>query len=384
MQIVVNRQDLLTVLKRSGAAIKTKDLVSIRMCLLIVATAQGITFATTDGQIDIVIDGKGEVRQEGRAVLNHHRLSAIVNELPDGFVEISVDGKLKVSIKTTSSKRKFSMSSMDPVDFPSVLSPDQPPPMYVIESKILLQGISEVLFAAADPEDTSLPSGALLVPSKEKLFHLVALNGYEMAMATGWFVEKSSGEECLIPRNVLDALKGIPKDHVIALSKNDNKIFANAPGLRIRANQAWKPFPEVWKQTPQGLPEKRRWRVSSEAFLESVRAVSAGSDIVEGKDSYIQIDVTSSEGTVTLATRKSETGQGEDELAVTDTEPGSFKFHVNAGSLAKALKSFVPTEIDFYYDIIFDRPTLYLKNETLLATVMLIAEVSSPPPKEKK
>src|SRR5882724_12197158 len=161
MHIVINHQDLLSVLKRSGAAINSKDMVSVRQCILLEAGAQGaLTFATTDGQLDIVIDAKGGVKSGGRAVLNHHRLFAIVTELPEGYVEISVDAKMKASIRSSSSKRKFTMTALDAADFPPVLSLEQPAPMYSIESKILLQVSSEVAFGL-DAKGDDMPAGAL-------------------------------------------------------------------------------------------------------------------------------------------------------------------------------------------------------------------------------
>ena len=61
---------------------------------------------------------------------------------------------------------------------------------------------------------------------------------------------------------------------------------------------------------------------------------------------FVQIDVTCADGLVTLATRKSERSQGEDELTVADAEPGNFKFHVNADYLSHAVKAVVPVALD--------------------------------------
>jgi DNA polymerase III sliding clamp (beta) subunit (PCNA family) len=385
MQIVISRQELLSVLKRSGAAINKSDMVSVRQCLLIEAgVAQGFAFfTTTDGQLDIVIDAKAEVKTAGKAALNHAQLSARVNELPEGYVEITVDAKFKVTIKSSASKRKFLMTALDPSDFPPVTSTGKPTPLYSVEAKILLQAASEVAFAM-DSKGDEMPAGALIAPGDNAWFKMVTVNGHAMARALGWFTERGSAEECLLPRNLLEALRGVPKDHVITLARDQHKIFASAPGIRIRATPLARPFPQVWKQLSEGVPVKRRFRVSSETLLESVRAVSAGSDFVEGKDAFVQIDLTCTDGVVMITTRKSERSQGEDELTVVDSEPGSFKLHVNADYLSQAVKSFTPTEIDLYYDIVYDCPSLFLKNETLLAMVLLISEIASPPPKGSK
>lgn len=384
MQIVIDRQALLTVLKRSAAAITPNDMVSVRQCVLIdAADGSALSFAATNGQIDIIVSARGEVKDPGRAALNHHRLSSLINELPDGFVEMTVDAKFRVSIRSSSSKRKFTMTALDPVDFPPVLALEAPPTLYSVEAKILLQAAGEVSFAI-DSKASQLPAGALLSPVEDKFFEIAAVDGHVFAMAKGWFTERGSAEDCLLPKNFLDALRGVPKDHVIALAQGDNKIFATAPDMRVRCNQIQQPFPVGLKRGMlQSVPAERRFRVSSQALLESVSAVSTASEFVEGKDKYVQIDLTCTAGVVTLATRKSESASGEDELTVSDSDLSSFKLHFNATLMSLALKSFSPVEIDFYYAIIADRPMAFLKSETLIASVMLIDEIPSPPARSK-
>jgi len=387
MQIVINRQDLLSILKRSGAAINSGDMVSVRQCVLFSATdaSSAITCATTDGQLDITIQAKGEVKAPGACALNHHRLAAIVNELPEGYVEISVDGKFKATVRSSASKRKFSMTALDPVDFPKVTSAVEPETWYSVEAKILLQAASEVSFAI-DSKLEETPSGALLMPKEDKFFELAAVTGHSFALAKGWFSEaRQSNQNYLLPKNLLDALKTVPKDQIIELAQDNTHLFARAPGISIRALPLHRPFPvQVVPLLVGCVPQKRRFRVSSEALLESVRAVSAGSDFVEGKDKFVQIDLTYADGIVRMATRKSEKGQGEDEIGVEDADPRSFQIHFDANYMATALKSFVPTEIDFYFDIVNDRPSCFLRNETLLAMVLLIDEIAAPPAKGSK
>ncbi len=384
MQIVINRSDLLAALKRSGYAINPKDMLSVRRCALIVGEAQSrITFEGGDGIIDIVCVSKGEVKRAGSAALDHHRLLEIASQLPDAPVEITVDAKLKVLIRSGASKRRFTMTALDASSYVTAPIPEFVP-LYSVEAKILQQVASEVSFAVEKSAESQTPTGALLVPGEDKKFLLTAVNAHAMVVATAWFIERSSSEECLLPRNLLQALGGIPKDQIIDLFQDERIVYARTPDITIRAGRLQRPFPAVWKQASLGLPEHKRFRVSSEAFLESVRAVSAASDIVEGRDGFIQIDVTSEEGIVTVRTRASERTQGEDELPVSDMTAETFVFHANAEYLTQALRAFVPTELDLYYGIVYNQESLFLKNETLLAMVLLIAEVEAPPTKEKR
>ncbi len=361
-------------------------MVSVRQCVLVDSTGGeggALTFAATDGQIDIVVEAKGEVKRSGKAALNHHGLESKVAQLPEGYVEITIDQKLKVSIRSSSSKRKFQMTALDPADFPSVVSTVTPAALYSIEAKILQQTASEVAFGI-DGKGNEMPAGALLTPAEDKFFRLASVNRYALALATGWFTERSSSEDCLLPLNLLEALKAIPKEATLSISKDETKIFVTAPGVRIRASQLQRPFPPVWKQCAIGVPEKKRFRVSGEVLLESVRAVSVASALVEGAENFVQIDLSCKEGVVTVSTRQSDWSQGEDEVSVSDAAAGSFLLHVDAAHLSAALKSFGTTEVDLYFDVVFGQEALYLRSETLLAMLTLMTVVQAPPGKEKK
>lgn len=388
MQIVVNRQDLLTILKRAGAAIDPNTMLSIQKCVLLVAsTTPGepkLTIGATDGPLGVIQKlNTGEVKQPGQAVLSHRDLLQRIDKMPDGFIEITIDPKLKVSIKSSSSKLKFAMTGLDQAEFPPLLSERPGEPMYSVEAKILQQGASETAFALS----TDMTRGMLLAPGEDKLFQLIALGRYAFAVATGWFTERNGGAsttDCLLPKNLLDAVDGLPKDAILAISMDERKISVSTPDTLIFATRLQTQMPDVWRQIIKGAPVQKRFRVSSEAFLTSVKAVSVAADFVEGAEKFVQIDLISSEGEVTIRTKKSEKSQGEDELIVQDASPGSFQLHVDSGLLSAALRAFSPTDLDLYFDVIGGQEALVLKSETLFAMLQLIAVIPSPPPKEKK
>jgi DNA polymerase III sliding clamp (beta) subunit (PCNA family) len=388
MKIVVNRQDLLTVLKRAGSAIDPNTMLSIQKCVLLVAsTTPGtpkLTIGATDGVLGVIqkLD-TGEVKEPGQAVLNHRDLTQRIDNMPPGIVEITIDAQYKVSIRSSASKRKFAMTGLDPSEFPPLLKERPNETLYSVEAKILQQSASETRFALS----TDMCRGMLLVPGDDKLFQLIGLGRYAFAVATGWFTERNGGAsatECLLPLNLLEAVDALPKETICAISMDDKKISVSTPDTLIFASQLQTQMPDVWRQILRSAPVQKRFKVSSEAFLSSVKAVSVAADFVEGAEKFVQIDLVAKEGEVTIRTKKSERSQGEDELAVEDAAPGSFDFHVDAGILSAALRAFSPTDLDLYFDVIGGQEALVLKNETLFAMLQLIAVIPSPPPKEKK
>lgn len=394
MQIVINRSDLLTALKRTSAAF-VKDttnpervVLASEKCVLIVASVtpgeSKLTFGTSAGPLSVIIKSQaGEVRQSGRAVLNHKGLRERVDQMPEGLIDLTVDEQFRATIKSSSSKRKSTMTGIPPTEFPAVLDERPGSPLYSVEAKILQQLIGETAFVISD----DYIKGALLLPREEKIFQLIALGRYGFVAATGWFTERFGGASeanCLLPKSLLDAAGVLPKESIIRVSTDNTRVFFETDDTLIIAAQLHVQVPSVWDAIFQGAPTDKRFRVSSDAFLSSVKAVSVAADVVEGSDKHIQIDVLVNEGQVTVCTRRSARSQGEDELLVTDAAPGIFKFHMDADLLSQGLRAFSPTELDLYYADIEGQPSLVLKTETLFAVLRPLSVIEAPPAKGKK
>lgn len=388
MQIIVNRADLLTALKRLGAAVAPSDLLSVRRCVLIVAEAPApgeptrLTLGATSGPLSIIFSAPGEIKEPGRALLNHHGLIDRVNNLPDGAISLTVDDKQRAVVKSSASKRRMTMTGLVPEDFPSVLTgraTDEP--LFSIEAKILQQAGAEVSFAI----EKEHADGALLSPGEDKQFTLVSMGGHALAIATAWFTERSGSADLVLPRLLFDALDGVPGSDVLTFSEDAQKIYVSMPGSLVIAAKLHRDVPDVWRDVMKSAPSNKRFRISSEAFLESVKAVSVSTDFVEGTERFVQIDVTGHEGVVTISTRQSDRSRGEDELPVIDPDPTSYAFHVDAHYLSAALRSFAPAEVDVFYDVIKGQNMLMFRNETLLTMISLITDVQSrqPPPAKK-
>jgi len=379
MQFAIDRQEFLSTLKRAGAAINPSDMLAFRQSVLIVTEAkQPLVITGSSGPLAVICQAHGEVRKPGRALLNHRRLSAIVTELPLGSIEITVNDRFQVSFRGSSGKRKFTMTGADPADFPEISGATAGEALYSIETKILQQACDEVRFGV----DKAYTDGILLSPDPDGLkFRCVSMSSRQMAVATGWFTAASQRQECLLPTNLLDAVGALSSDTTeLVISMDEQKIgVATKNGeTLILALRLATTFPAVWKLMLEHIPQVKRFKVSSDRFLESVRAVSVAADFVEGAERFVQIDIAyeKTAGCV-VSTRKSERNFGEDDLPLIEApEDGSaFRLHIDGGLLSQALRSFSPAELDLYYDAINGQQTLCLRNETLCIILVPITPV---------
>lgn len=370
MHISVERSELITVLKRTGVAITEGKAEAYKSCVLIDGGA--MTFRKTGDALSVICKATGNSHKPGRALLNHRRLSSIVNELPPGLVDITVNDKLKTVVKSTVSKRKFDMPSHDPADYPPALDSAPGGVLYTIESKIFQQNASEVAFGI----DASRTNGALLVPFGGNRFRLMTLGSGAFCSAIGWFAETASGastDEVLLPSVLLAGASALPSDSThVGIHINGGRVALVTDRTTVGCALLAIEMPRVWQFLLDSVPKEKRFRVSSEAYLASVKAVMVGAEVVEGEDKFVEIHTAYKDGDCLISTLPSETNYGEDQLIVSDPSQTAYRVAMNGMRLAQALRSFVPYEIDVFYEAINGQQTLVLQNENLLVAMSTI------------
>lgn len=375
MKIHIERGQLLSVLKIVGAAVASteKSDKPYQSSVLVSASAAGIAMCTNSSTLHIQSDVTGEIKEGGKALLSHKRLVNNVSQLPTGLVEITVNDKLQVKIKSLSSKRNFSMQALDPDLFPPVLAPDNDEPLFGIEAKIFQQVGGETGFVV----DDSFIDGMLLSPIDDKRFGFVGMSGRGMSIATAWFTKSRTRNELVIPRALMEAIGALPGDQTeLLLSATDRRVTVRAPGITLACDQLQQNFPSVWEGVKAAAPKDRRFRVSSTALLESVRAVSVAAD-AEGTERFVQIDLTYKDSQCIVSTRKGSSNFGEDEVPVRDPADGECIIHMDGARLSSALRAFEPADLDVFYDVMLGQAALLLQNENLSVFLTPMADVKA-------
>lgn len=393
MHITCDRTSLLIALKRTGAAINPAYSPTRASVLFHVAASDDIRMGATDGTIGVSLRLSGSsVRQAGRAMLPHKRLTSLVTELPEGtLIEISVDDKFHATIKSATSKRKFTMSGYDPSDFPNVLAVamQESEALFALDAKSLISASADVKPSI----DQSRVDGALLMPDGKAKFHMVALCNASMSIATGELIEAEtqSLESVTLPRLLIESLSvfGGDKTSIVRVQRNAQHIRLESDGCVIFCAMLYQEFPGWWRDAIEAAPKERRFRVSAERFLESVRAVSVAADLEGVAERFVQIDVTYKDGECLVSTRKSQRNYGEDELPVTGTELSmgdarACVMHLDGQRLSAALRAATPGEVDVFYDVVGSQESFFLRGDAFQAMVMPVRVIEPPLASAKK
>lgn len=126
----------------------------------------------------------------------------LINNLPDGDVDISVTAKNTITIRADKIKNKY--KTMDPELFPAAVT-QKADNLLAIKADILLESIKRVSYAVPAMGNNAAMSSMCLQAVDGQL-NFVGLDGHVLA----WDKVEYDGEfELLIPKNTVDKLKSL-------------------------------------------------------------------------------------------------------------------------------------------------------------------------------
>ncbi len=139
---------------------------------------------------------------DGESFIIPERAFDLINNLPDGEMEISAAASNIITIKADKIKNKY--QTLDPAQFPTTASQDEGSELR-IKAEMLLESMKRVSYAVPAQGSNPVMSSMCLQASGGQL-NFVGLDGHVLA----WDKVEYSGEfELLIPKNTVDKLKSI-------------------------------------------------------------------------------------------------------------------------------------------------------------------------------
>lgn len=137
----------------------------------------------------------------------------LINNLPDGDVDISVTAKNTITIKADKIKNKY--KTMDPEQFPDSVT-QKADNLLAIKAETLLESIKRVSYAVPVMGSNAVMSSMCLQAVDGQL-NFVGLDGRVLA----WDKVDYDGEfELLIPKNTVDKLKSLGLDGDVQITYN--------------------------------------------------------------------------------------------------------------------------------------------------------------------
>lgn len=137
---------------------------------------------------------------EGESFIIPERAFDLINNLPDGEMEISVAANNIITIKADKIKNKY--QTLDPAQFPATASQDEGNEL-TIKAETLLESMKRVSYAVPT-QNTNAVMTAMCLQATGGQLNFAGLDGHVLA----WDKIDYDGEfELLIPKNTVDKMK---------------------------------------------------------------------------------------------------------------------------------------------------------------------------------
>lgn len=207
MQIIINQPDLVSAINIAQKAITTSNM-QILSGILLIAENNQLTLMSTDYDISIDTKVPCTVNEEGSLVVGSSIFGDIVKKLPNRPITIVSKGD---EIKITSGDIKFSLSTLDYSEFPSIPEIEAENPL-VLTEKLLTEAIDYTLFSTS-VDDTRPSLMGVLLESTDNTINFASLDGYRLSRFR--IKTDCSNIKMIIPSKSLSELRKLLSDQTL-------------------------------------------------------------------------------------------------------------------------------------------------------------------------
>ena len=327
MQLTIERAALLKALGHVQSVVERRNTIPILSNVLLSANRDGLSFAATDLDMEIVDETEAVVNTQGQITAPAHTLYEIVRKLPEGAdVELRYTGD-DPRLAVSAGRSRFALPVLPAGDFP-IMSSDGLSVRYSIMRDDLVRLIDKTRFAISTEETRYYLNGLYLhavTEGGQAKLRAVATDGHRLALAEMEAPEGSiGGPGVIVPRKTIDQLRRLLDD-----GSGPVDVQVSAAKVRFefgRASLTSKvidgSFPDYMRVIPRD--NDRLLTVPAGVFAQAVDRVST---ISAEKARSVKLAV--EPGKIILTVRNVEAGQAVEEIEV-DYDAEAFEIGFNA------------------------------------------------------
>jgi DNA polymerase-3 subunit beta len=327
MQLTIERAALLKALGHVQSVVERRNTIPILSNILLSANRDGLAFAATDLDMEIVDECEAVVNAQGQITAPAHTLYEIVRKLPDGAdVELRYTGD-DPRLTVSAGRSRFALPVLPAGDFP-VMSSDGLSTRYTLMKEDLARLIDKTRFAISTEETRYYLNGLYLhtvVENGEAKLRAVATDGHRLALAECAAPEGAvGGPGVIVPRKTIDQVRRLLDDGSgpVDIQVSPAKIRFEFGRASLTSKVIDGSFPDYGRVIPR---DNDRILIADNAVLAA--AVDRVSTISAEKSRSVKLAV--EPGKMVLTVRNMEAGQAVEELEV-DYDAESFEIGFNA------------------------------------------------------
>jgi DNA polymerase-3 subunit beta len=305
MKFKSERDILVEALSAASRVVATR-LIGASSGILLSLSGNHLTVTGTD--LDITVRTTVDVigLEDGSSVVPARLIVDAVRSLEAGAVTISSsDENVGVSL----GRAKFSLRTFSVMDFPKL--PPVTGALTSVKAQDLIQGINQVVRAAANDDARPLLTGVLFTTDNNTL-RLIATDSYRLAVRDVPGVKGIGGEhDLLVPARALQELQraatSLLDDAEIGVTLTDAEICFVVGSTSIASRLIDGNYPSVLQLIPASYPNQLR--IAKDTLLVSLKRAK-----LLAKDSTSSVRLTMKEKSVEIRTQSHDAGDVEDNV----------------------------------------------------------------------
>ncbi|MCL1891174.1 MAG: DNA polymerase III subunit beta [Coriobacteriia bacterium] len=222
MRFVIEKNRLLQIINVVSKGMSSRSTLPVFSGIYIETTIDGVIFQTTDLEISIKHIAEALIEQRGATVVPGKLFSDIIKSLPEAAITLEQkDNTLLITCLDSS----FSITTMDPVDYPSF-------PSIVTErslqlpTKVVAEAVKKVYKAVSRDESRAVLTGIYL-KAEEKTLQLVATDSYRLAVSR-FNLDEALGEtlDLIVPGAIFEEVSRLAnEEEKLLIGESENQIL---------------------------------------------------------------------------------------------------------------------------------------------------------------
>lgn len=269
MNFSCEKTKLVEALSNVQKAVAQKSTIPALEGILLSTENMKIKLCGYNTELGITTSIPSQIFSDGSIVLNAHLFTEIVRKLPHDLVEIELDEKSIVYIK--SGKSTFELLGIDAKEFPELPSVDASS-SFELSSDILKSMIRQTIFSVAENDAKPVHTGTLF-EIKNKKITLVSVDGYRMALRNEPIKENLDLRFVVPGKTLREVLRLLPvEDETIKLSAGMRHIIFEVDDYIIVSRLLDGEFLDYRSTIPQNV--QNEVTVKTQDLIDSIERVS--------------------------------------------------------------------------------------------------------------
>lgn len=329
MKLVCSRKDLVDAIDFVVPVAAVRSPQPLFQSIRFEADGSNLTLLACDGEMWAQMTLMADVEEAGSVCVQGRVLKELIGALPDGPVNLTVEGG---NMQVTAGSSDWKLMA-----FPSGDFPDMPEftPSSAVELKVseLNSAIDSVSYAVATDNSRAVLTGVMFSYDGSHL-QLVATDTHRLAVTRLSKPEMGEPINAIVPEKALRVMKGMGLDdnESIRIELDDTRLVVDAGNARLVSQLLTGSYPQWQRVVPEQFT--RTWTMDRAELIDNLKRT-----LIIARDSSNRICFGGDNDHVTMTARSDEKGQAHEECAAVN-DNGEIEIAFNGKYVLDAIQSF--------------------------------------------